>query len=115
MALSGEGFFVVKSTTGGSNLYTRRGDFVLQLPAAGRYRLQVLRIGYRPTIGPLVDVANDATAFVKLVLAAEPVVLSAVDVRARETCRVNADSGLMVARVWDEARKAMLSTQLTGD
>jgi carboxypeptidase family protein len=94
-------------------LTNNRGEFVLRLDSAGRYRLRVARIGYLPTVGPVVTVEADSSASVRLVLGDEPIVLSKVDVRARGTCRVNADTGLMVARVWDEARKAMLSTQLS--
>jgi hypothetical protein len=38
-----------------------------------------------------------------------------MNVRERETCRVNADSGFMVARVWEEARKAMLTQPAHAD
>jgi hypothetical protein len=89
-----------------------RGEFEIRFAAPGRYRLTVLRIGYRPTPGPVVDVAAGVTERVRLVFAEQPVTLSAVAVRERETCRVNADTGLVVARVWEEARKAMLTTQL---
>jgi hypothetical protein len=58
-------------------------------------------------------VAAGATEVVRFVLADQAVVLSSVNVRERETCRVNADTGFMVARVWEEARKAMLTTQLS--
>ena len=92
-----------------------KGEFTLRLPAPGRYDLKVLRIGYRPTQGPSVTVADGATETVRIVFAAEAVVLSAMNVRERETCRVNADSGFMVARVWEEARKAMLTSQLSAD
>ncbi len=92
-----------------------KGEFTLRLPAPGRYDLKVLRIGYRPTQGPSVTVADGATEAVRIVFAAEAVVLSAMNVRERETCRVNADSGFMVARVWEEARKAMLTSQLSAD
>ena len=92
-----------------------KGEFTLRLPAPGRYDLKVLRIGYRPTQGPSITVADGATETVRIVFAAEAVVLSAMNVRERETCRVNADSGFMVARVWEEARKAMLTSQLSAD
>src|SRR5262249_5945206 len=36
-------------------------------------------------------------------------------IRDRRTCRVGADTGLAVARLWEEARKAMLTTQLDAD
>ena len=78
--------------------------------APGGTTLKVLRIGYRPTPGPSVTVADGATETVRIVFAATRSSLSAMNVRERETCRVNADSGFMVARVWEEARKAMLTS-----
>jgi hypothetical protein len=36
--------------------------------------------------------------------------LNAVNVSANKDCRVSPDTGPMVARVWDEARKAMLAS-----
>ncbi|MDB4873694.1 MAG: hypothetical protein JWM41_140 [Gemmatimonadetes bacterium] len=99
--------------TAARTLTSARGTFVLRLPSAGQYNLEVLRIGYRPTQGPSVTVAAGATQTIHIFFAAEPVALTAVNVRERETCRVNADSGLAVARVWEEARKAMLSSQLS--
>lgn len=102
-----------RGTTAGRTLTNARGEFVLTLPSAGRYGLRVLRIGYRPTQRPSVVIAAGATEAVRIVFAAEIVTLTAVNVRDRETCRVSADTGLMVARVWEEARKAMLTSQLT--
>lgn len=91
------------------------GEFVLRLPGAGSYRVTVLRIGFRPTPGPLVTVGATSTERVRIVATGAGVNLAAMGVRERETCRVSADTGLMVARVWEEARKAMLTTQLTAD
>ena len=96
-------------------LTNQAGRFTIRLPAAGRYGLTMLRIGYRPTQGPPVVIAAGESETVRLVLADRPVTLSSVNVRDRETCRVSADTGFMVTRVWDEARKAMLTTQLVGD
>ena len=96
-------------------LTTTEGGFLLQLPAPGRFTLELLRIGYRPTRGPVVDIAAGATQTLRLVFDANPVVLSTVNVSVRETCRVSADTGLMVTQAWEEARKAMLSTQLSTD
>ena len=93
-------------------LTTERGAFTLRLPTAGTYSLRLLRIGYRPTSGPAVTVAAGATESVRIVFAADAVRLSAINVRERETCRVSADTGLVVAGLWEEARKAMLTTQL---
>ena len=99
----------------GRALTNTRGEFVLQLPQSGRYALSVLRIGYRPTSVPAVNVADGETVRVRIVASDAVVTLAALKVKERETCRVNADTGLMVTRVWDEARKAMLSTQLSSD
>jgi hypothetical protein len=99
-----------RGATAARGLTTERGDFLLQLPAAGEYRLRVLRIGYRPTAGPRLSVAAGATERVRIVFAGAPVSLDRVTVREPESCRVAADTGLAVTRVWEEARKAMLST-----
>jgi len=49
---------------------------------------------------------------VRIVFDSPAISLAAVTVLAREECRVNPDSGLMVAQVWEEARKAILASQL---
>lgn len=111
------GLLVVGVDGGGTQvartLSNQRGAFSLRLPSAGTYRLQILRIGYRPMIGPSVTLAADEVQSIKLVYVATAVTLSAINVRDKQTCRVNADTGLGVARVWDEARKAMLMSQTT--
>lgn len=94
-------------------LTTDRGRFTLRLPSAGRYGLRLLRIGFRPLTGPSVTVAADAKDSLQVVYAAEPVRLAAMSVHEPSTCRVNVDTGLAVARVWEEARKAMLASELT--
>src|SRR5215468_4960863 len=104
-----------RGATIGRALTNGVGQFSLKLPAGGRYSLQLLRIGYRPTIGPAISVAADGTESVRIVLSGSVVTLSAINVRDRGTCRVSADTGLAVTRVWEEARKAMLSSQLESD
>jgi hypothetical protein len=101
--------------TAGRALTGQRGQFVLRLSSEGRIDLRVLRIGYRPTVGPSLTVAAGATERVRIVFASAAVTLAEVGVRERETCRVGADTGMVVARVWEEARKAMLTTQLSVD
>ena len=105
----------VRGATIGRALTTQRGEFVLRLTAAGEIRLGVLRIGYRPTAGPTVTVAEHGTEHARIVFTSRAVVLAAAGVREKETCRVSSDTGLIVARVWEEARKAMLTTQLSVD
>ena len=113
-----QGVIVVANTERGSAaaraLTGPRGDFVLRLAAPGTYTLTMLRIGFRPTRGSTVTVGVRDTAHVRFVFTADAVTLTTMNVRERQTCRVSADTGLAVARVWEEARKAMLSSQLTG-
>ena len=105
---------VARDAQGGSTraLTAAAGTFRIRLPHAGTFDLTVLRIGFRPTKAPPVTLAADATESVTLIADSDPVALSAVNVSAGKDCRVNPDSGQMVARVWEEARKAMLASQL---
>lgn len=93
-------------------LSSETGHFAVRLPHTGRYSLRLLRIGFRPTIGPTIDVGSGVTQNLVLVAQAEPISLSAITVRSGEVCRVRPDSGLLVAQVWEEARKAMTASQL---
>ncbi|HVE33884.1 MAG TPA: carboxypeptidase regulatory-like domain-containing protein [Gemmatimonadaceae bacterium] len=99
----------------GTALTNSRGEFRLPLPGDGRFDLKVLRIGYRPTPGPSVTVSGGRAGPVRIVLTGEAVILSGINVRDRETCRISADSGMMVARLWQEAQKAMQTVQLSAE
>lgn len=89
------------------------GEFLLRAPAAGRYRVRVLRIGFRPTLSAPVAVAADQVATVRVALAGAPVSLSPILVSASRVCRVNPDSGSQTADVWQEARKALAASVLS--
>jgi hypothetical protein len=99
----------------GSALTNSRGEFRLALPTDGRFDIRILRIGYRPTQGPSVTVIAGKADPVRIVVTGEAVILSGIDIRDRETCRISADSGMMVARLWEEARKAMQTVQLSAE
>jgi hypothetical protein len=113
------GVIVIATDAGGTTLArgltNGKGAFTVRLPAAATIDIKLLRIGYRPSKGPTVTVAAGAVQTVRIVFSAAAVSLVAVNVRERETCRVQADSGLMVASLWEEARKAMLTSQLTSE
>lgn len=94
-------------------LTDRQGAFALHLPVAGRYRMSVLRIGFKPTVLPDVEISAGETIVVNALMRAEPIRLASVRVREDAICRVNPDSGLMVARAWEEARRALLATRLS--
>jgi hypothetical protein len=88
------------------------GYYELRLPAAGRYDVRVLRIGFRPTPVPAFDIATGETRTLPIVLRGEAVVLARVTVQGKNDCRVRPDSGEQVAAMWEEARKAIAATQL---
>ncbi|MDB4917057.1 MAG: hypothetical protein JWM95_4701 [Gemmatimonadetes bacterium] len=96
-------------------LTTTKGYFSLRLPTPATIDLKVLRIGYKPLKGPSLTLGAGQVQKVQIIYAADPVSLAGINVRERETCRVQHDSGLMVAGLWEEARKAMLTSQLTSD
>lgn len=86
------------------------GHFVLRTTAAGPFLLRVLQVGQRPTtVGPF-TVARDAEHEERVVLAHRPVVLAIMDVRARNECRTNPDTGQRVAQLLLQARTALLAS-----
>ena len=104
-----------RGTTVGRGLTSGRGDFVVRLAAAGSVRLSVRRIGYRPVTGPTVRVDAQTSDRVLIVWEGQPITIAATGVRERETCRIAADSGLLVARLWEEARTAMLTSTVSAE
>jgi len=89
------------------------GEFRLVLPHSGTYLVRALRVGYHPTLTPAIEVASGTERMLRIVLEDKPVVLSAVMVRGDNACRIRPDSGHMVARLWEEARKVLTATQLS--
>ena len=102
-----------RGATAARALTTDRGFFSLAVGSPGRYSLRVTRIGFRPTEVPAFEIGVTDTARVRIVLAAVPVSLAAVTVRERDECRVRPDTGLLISRIWEEARKAILISQLS--
>ena len=111
---------VIVVATGGNGAPVRaltsgRGTFDMPLPTAGRFELRVLRIGYAPTVVPAVDVAAGETKSIRIVAGAERISLTRVTVRGQDECNTRRDAGLLVTRVWEETRKALLASQLVAD
>ena len=97
----------------GQTLSREDGSFTLVLTAAGTVDLRALRIGQRPTVLPSLAVDAGQVTTARIVLTNAPLPLSSVGVRKRTSCRIRPDSGQLVAQLWQEARKALLATQLT--
>jgi hypothetical protein len=110
------GVIVVATKTGTTTpsraLTGSRGEYTLALPGAGSYDVRVLRIGYRPTDLPPVEVAASETQRLDVTLGSDAIALTRVTVRGKDECRARPDSGVLVLKVWDEARKALLASRL---
>jgi hypothetical protein len=102
-----------KGTTAARALTGESGGYELRLTGAGRYEMRVLRIGFRPTIVPPFEIGAREFKELSIVVRGESIVLSAVKVQGKNVCQMRQDSGQVVARLWEEARKAITATQLT--
>ncbi len=91
------------------------GRFRIVLPHGGDYLVRLLRIGHRPTDPIAVAVRGSVDTEVVLLAAAAPVSLETVRIHQHTTCQAMPADGAVIARAWEEARKAMLATRLTSD
>lgn len=87
------------------------GAFRVTVSARAQYALRVLRVGYLPFEGPLVD-AQERNVVLPAIIVTSPQVLLAATTQSSRSCTVDRDHGMAVATAWEEARKAMLSTTL---
>ena len=89
------------------------GTFSFVAPLAGRYSVRVERVGFRTIASASFLVRNDEIVQVPIAIDVEPVSLRAIVVNADRRCLVRPQEGVAAARIWNEARKALSSTQLT--
>ncbi|MDQ2667851.1 MAG: carboxypeptidase-like regulatory domain-containing protein [Gemmatimonadota bacterium] len=89
------------------------GSFSMNAPAAGTYHIEAKRIAYRPTVDKPIVLEEGRVLLHTLVLTGAPVTLAGVQVSAEPRCRTLADSVSAAFAVWEEARKALRSSQLT--
>jgi hypothetical protein len=87
------------------------GQYTLSL-SPGEARLRALRIGHRPFDIAEFTLAAGARRELRTVLPNDPIVLAAVTTEANSSCRQVGTAGAQVAAVFEEARKALLSTTL---
>jgi len=90
-----------------------RGNYLLRLPRAGWIVTRALRIGASPTVLPAVMVTDRETVTLRFVLTDALSALPNVSVRGAEDCRGRSADGALVGRIWDEARTARLTSQLS--
>jgi hypothetical protein len=89
------------------------GRFTMRAPVAGVYRIEAKRLAFRPTLDVPITLEEGRTLLHTLVLTSAPVLLERVRISATQECDVHPDSGSAAFEVWEEARKALRSSQLT--
>jgi len=92
-------------------LSTVQGGYVIRAPQEGSYRIQTLRIGFRPQTSGLFALRADTT--INLALSQVPVNLPAVTAQEMANCSSNPAQGLASAVLWDEARTAIIAADIT--
>ncbi len=83
------------------------GRFELRAPRPGEYRVRAERIGYKTVYSAYYDIVAGDTLAMQLVTPVEPISLEGIDAAGGPRCHVRPEEGLVVARVWEEARKAL--------
>lgn len=82
------------------------GRFSLRAPEPGRYTVQAERIGVE-TVSAVVEFQGAETLYLDLDTKMVPLALDGLVVSGSSRCLVRPDEGLQVARIWEEARKAL--------
>lgn len=90
------------------------GRFALRAPAAGTYRLRVLRIGFRRTQTSSFRIGAGETVDRVVRMPQLSVALTGIRVIGEQRCEGMPSGGEAIATVWDEVRKAVQAVQLTG-
>lgn len=82
---------------------------------AGHYAVRVDAIGYEGRTEPVFELMADQVRRIVVSLAVRPLDLGELVVQSSRpvVCRLSREEGTAVARLWEEARKALLATQLT--
>lgn len=84
----------------------------VNLPA-GTYRVRVEMIGRATYESAPVEVAPGVARQVEASLESSAILLEGIEVRAEERCTVRPGEGMTLARVWEEARKALAAASFT--
>ncbi|MDE0259119.1 MAG: carboxypeptidase regulatory-like domain-containing protein [Gammaproteobacteria bacterium] len=91
------------------------GRFTLRAPRTGTYTLRADRIGYASITSPPLELAAGAAAFHDMVVPVQAIALDNITVEGERRCVLRPEGGLDVARVWEEARKALAAAAFTDE
>jgi hypothetical protein len=81
--------------------------------APGAYRVQVLQIGWRPTMAGPFTLTAGAVTRANINANGNRILLDPIIVTDHSECRVRPDSAAAAFVLWDEARKALLAASMT--
>ena len=90
-----------------------RGEFRITGPHGGSYRLRTLRIGYAPSLSPVIVLRPGADVTQRIALSNILIALDTVRVTDRSSCRAFSDSAAATFAVWEQVRTALTAAQLT--
>ena len=102
-------------TQAGRVLTDDLGSFVLRAPRAGAYTLRADRIGYASMTSPPLALAPGSVVVHDLVVPVQAIALANITVEGERRCVLRPEGGLDVARVWEEARKALAAAAFTDE
>ena len=89
------------------------GLFELRAPEPGEYRMRAERIGYATTFSAFFSISVGDTLTVDIAAPVEAISLEGVSATVGPRCQLRPEEGLAIARVWNEARKALAAARWT--
>jgi hypothetical protein len=88
-----------------------QGRFRIKAPTPGTFQLRSERIGFKATTSEQFDLVADETHEMEMRVAPVAIRLDAIEIEGdAKKCRLEKERGLETATVWEEARKALVST-----
>lgn len=101
------------SSVAGRALSATDGTFHVAATAAGTYRLQTLRIGFRPVQSPAIALATGGEVSQRVVISALPSGLDTVRIGGRNVCGRASATAAATASAWEQVRAAVTAADLT--
>lgn len=97
----------------GGDFTDNLGRFLIRAPGPGRFTLRVERIGLETVLREEIELTEGQTLQLRLETALKPIGLTGFQVEGRQRCVVRPGEGLVLAELWDEARKALTAGEWT--
>jgi hypothetical protein len=94
-------------------LSTALGDYTIRSVRPGSYRLQTLRIGYRPVVIDSLTFKSGDDVTRRIVLRGIPTSLQAVRTVDKSVCAAFTDSAAATFRVWEQIRTALTAADIS--